>query len=158
MIRNWHETLTRLYECPSFGSKVSTSVHTRTHRQSLQLSRGCGNIWLTLILLTWRIGWAPNNDSRWKMGYNSAFKGSRDCSKIESVRATKLQIQGKSLMFLKCRFNSLNAELNPIFHLLALLGAHYIFHVSGLRVKHRNTTMRCDISDVLTFKNRTSHI
>ena len=32
----------------------------------------------------------------------------------------------------------LNAELNPIFHLLALLGAHHIFHVSGLRVKRDN--------------------
>jgi len=31
--------------------------------------------------------------------------------------------------------NSLNDQLNPIFHLLALLGAHHIFHVSGLRVK-----------------------
>jgi len=32
-------------------------------------------------------------------------------------------------------FNPLNAELNPICHLLELLGAHLIFHVSGLRVK-----------------------
>jgi len=31
-------------------------------------------------------------------------------------------------------FNSLNAELNPIFHLLALLGAHHILHVSRIRV------------------------
>jgi hypothetical protein len=31
--------------------------------------------------------------------------------------------------------NPLNAKLNPICHLLALLGAHHIFHVSGLRVK-----------------------
>ena len=31
--------------------------------------------------------------------------------------------------------NTLRAELNPIRHLLALLGAHHIFHVSGLRVK-----------------------
>ena len=30
----------------------------------------------------------------------------------------------------------INAELNPICHLLALLGAHHIFHVSGLRVKN----------------------
>jgi hypothetical protein len=29
----------------------------------------------------------------------------------------------------------LNAELNPIFHLLALLGAHHILHVSRIRVK-----------------------
>jgi hypothetical protein len=32
------------------------------------------------------------------------------------------------------RINPLHAELNPICHLLALLGAHHIFHVSGLRV------------------------
>ena len=37
-------------------------------------------------------------------------------------------------LFLKFMFNPLNAELNPICHLLALLGAHHIFHVSGLRV------------------------
>jgi len=31
--------------------------------------------------------------------------------------------------------NPLNTKLNPICHLLALLGAHHILHVSGLRVK-----------------------
>jgi hypothetical protein len=31
--------------------------------------------------------------------------------------------------------NPLNAELHPIFHLLALLGAHPILHVSMIRVK-----------------------
>ena len=31
--------------------------------------------------------------------------------------------------------NPLNAELNPIRHLLALLGAHCILHVSGVRFK-----------------------
>jgi hypothetical protein len=29
---------------------------------------------LTLILLTWSIGWAPNNTSKWRMGFNLAFK------------------------------------------------------------------------------------
>jgi len=33
--------------------------------------------------------------------------------------------------------NPLNAELNPIYHLLALLGAHPILHVSGVRVKEK---------------------
>jgi hypothetical protein len=33
--------------------------------------------------------------------------------------------------------NPLNDELNPICHLLALLEAHHIFHVSGLRVNVR---------------------
>jgi hypothetical protein len=32
-------------------------------------------------------------------------------------------------------FNPLNAELNPICHLLALFGAHHILHVSRVRVK-----------------------
>ena len=32
-------------------------------------------LYLTLILLTWRIRWAPNNVSRWQAGFNSAFKG-----------------------------------------------------------------------------------
>ena len=58
---------------------------------------------LTLHPLTWKIWRAPNNASKWQMGFNLAFK-------------------------------ELNVELNPICHLLALLGAHYIFHVSGIRV------------------------
>jgi len=35
--------------------------------------------------------------------------------------------------------NPLNAELNPICHLLALLGAHHILHVSRIRVKYAPT-------------------
>jgi hypothetical protein len=31
---------------------------------------------------------------------------------------------------------TLNAKLNPICHLLALLGAHHILHVSRIRVKY----------------------
>jgi len=30
---------------------------------------------LTLILLTWRIWCAPNNASKWQMGFNWVFKG-----------------------------------------------------------------------------------
>jgi hypothetical protein len=33
--------------------------------------------------------------------------------------------------------NTLNAELNPIRHLLALVGARHIVHVSRVRVKFR---------------------
>jgi len=35
------------------------------------------------------------------------------------------------------KFNPLNAELNPICHLLALLGAQHILHVSRIRLKSR---------------------
>jgi hypothetical protein len=42
---------------------------------------------------------------------------------------------GQGLWICSCYFfNPLNAELSPICHLLALLGAHPIFHVSRIRV------------------------
>ena len=37
-----------------------------------------------------------------------------------------------------CCINPLNAELNPICHLLALLGAQHILHVSRIGVKYMN--------------------
>ena len=42
-------------------------------------------------------------------------------------------LTGKHLQLFR-RINPLNAELNPICHLLALLGAHHIHHVSRIRV------------------------
>jgi hypothetical protein len=39
-----------------------------------------------------------------------------------------------TVAYTRFRINPLNAELNPVCHLLALLGAHHIFHVSGLRI------------------------
>jgi hypothetical protein len=41
----------------------------------------------------------------------------------------------------RCHFNSLNAELNLICHLLALFGAHHILYVSRIRVKPRKLTL-----------------
>jgi hypothetical protein len=38
-------------------------------------------------------------------------------------------------IILKCIFNPLNAQLNPICHLLALFGAHHILHVGRIMVK-----------------------
>jgi len=43
-------------------------------------------------------------------------------------------VHNPTFHFLKNHFNPLNAELNPICHLLALLGAHHILHVSRIRV------------------------
>jgi len=71
---------------------------------------------LTLILLTWRIGWAPNYDSKWQMGFNSAFEG---------------------------LINHSNAELNPICHMLALLGAHPILHIGRIKVNHISLAIFC---------------
>jgi hypothetical protein len=44
--------------------------------------------------------------------------------------------------------NPLNAELKPICHLLALLGAHHILHISGLRVNCLHHTNSADCQGV----------
>jgi len=46
-------------------------------------------------------------------------------------------------------FNPLNAELNPISYLLALLGAHHFLHVSRLRVK--SLTLRLLMSYIYIY-------
>jgi len=40
------------------------------------------------------------------------------------------------------QFNPLNAELNPICHFLALLGAYHILHVCRIRVKKNPRELR----------------
>ena len=54
-----------------------------------------------------------------------------------------VKLRGALLVFRKCLhvvINPLNAELNPICYLLALLGAHHFLHVSRIRV---NTSAHC---------------
>jgi len=38
---------------------------------------------LTLILLMWKIWLAPNNASRWQVGFNLTFKGLRSLEDLE---------------------------------------------------------------------------
>ena len=54
-----------------------------------------------------------------------------------SVTLVDLQLdaQNSCLFTYKQFINPLNAELNPICHLLALLGVHHFLHVSRIRVK-----------------------
>jgi hypothetical protein len=47
----------------------------------------------------------------------------------KSLRPYLSNVEGKG------GINPLKAELNPICHLLALLGGHHIFHISRIRVK-----------------------
>ena len=54
-------------------------------------------------------------------------------------------VQNISLDF---RCNALNAELNPICHFLALLGAHPILHVSRITVKAVLTWLLYNAHDV----------
>jgi hypothetical protein len=77
------------------------------------------------------------------MGFKSAFKGIKSLNlkvfKIVKVNcgyaATSPQLTFTILKTFKFSdFIPLNADLNPICHLLALLGAHHILHVSRIRV------------------------
>ena len=65
-------------------NKCARSVAFLQHRYVLQyrlkhtylsLSFTVSVLYLTLILLTWTIWRAPTNASKWRMGFNSAFKG-----------------------------------------------------------------------------------
>ena len=56
---------------------------------------------LTLYLLMWRIWWAPNNASRWQMGFNSAFGGLikvRSCSALLRVLLVRIRSHLKSFL------------------------------------------------------------
>jgi hypothetical protein len=61
-------------------------------------------------------------------------------SELQIVSLNKQRVR-KSLFpsFYKTMLNPLNAKLNPICHLLALLGAHHILHVSRVKVKLQKT-------------------
>jgi len=52
---------------------------------------------LTLNPLTWKIEWAPNNASRWQMGFNSAFKGLNQCSTVLRKQVIVMQQESSAL-------------------------------------------------------------
>jgi hypothetical protein len=49
--------------------------------------------------------------------------------------------------------NPLNAKLNPICYLLALLGAHHILHVSRIRVKFHSDYCVTSVAIVKTLSH-----
>ena len=51
--------------------------------------------YLTLILLMWRIWWAPNNARKWQMAFNLAFKGLK-CFHLK----VKLSMNLKVIMYI----------------------------------------------------------
>jgi len=72
-----------------------------------------------------------------------------------SYSTTRCKIKKKPIFLYQPRcichhFNPLNTDLNRICHLLALLGAQHIFHVSGLRV---NTLTKCTL-EVINVRER----
>ena len=74
------------------------------------------------------------------------------CEASEALRPTTRRhsqedpnIQERRFENLQCRIYPLNAKLNPIYHLLTLLGAHRILHVSRIRVNEGYCLLVCNI-------------
>ena len=76
-------------------------------------------------------------------GYNQNYIGDRNKSEVQKFKIVidkedKCKNMRQRNTARKCNINPLNTKLNPICHLLALLGAHHILHVRRVRVN--NTT------------------
>jgi hypothetical protein len=67
-------------------------------------------------------------------------------TEVEDLKRQPMLLHTDMSVILHTDINPLNAELNPICHLRALLGAHHILHVSRVRV---NGVVRCSESRVL---------
>ena len=66
------------------------------------------------------------------------YSSSLHVSSTSSIHTCTLDGHLHRLPYNRYRINPLNAELNPICYLLALLGAHHFLHVSRIRVKSLN--------------------
>ena len=73
---------------------------------------------------------------------------SRYCGESPS-RAKQPGLEADHTSLSEVLFNPLNAELNPICYLLALLGAHHFLHVSRIRVK--SLTLRLLMSYIYKY-------
>jgi hypothetical protein len=75
------------------------------------------------------------NHHQWAFKLNSTLAPARTWD----LKGRTLKVINELLKKLKIMFhciNPLNAELNSICHLPALLGTHPILHISRIRVKH----------------------
>jgi len=61
-----------------------------------------------------------------------------DCNVLMNLNIIRVPVKSRAWSFPLYRMNPLNAELNRICHLLALLGAHQILQVSRIRFNMRN--------------------
>ena len=101
-----------------------------------------GQSWVPVVDCVWNM--RAHGDARegkwggnWRMEWAASSLHTTSEHVVSSITTADAHTSAASsgLNWSPCRFNPLNAEFNPIFHLLALLGAHHILHVSRIRVK-----------------------
>jgi hypothetical protein len=82
--------------------------------------------------------------------YGSKGYPQRNSAHMGSIKS--VLFSSSRLNIFKQSFNPLNAELNPICHLLPLVGAHHILHISGVRVNrslNRHTLQYGELVDMI---------
>ena len=97
---------------------------------------------LTLILPTWTIWRAPTNASKWRMGFNSAFKG--------LIKAGKLQTSFLSDFLLVFIFSH---DVSARFHLVAspLLGLREILRFYEVTSLATHSTLKLGGPELLSL-------
>jgi hypothetical protein len=86
-----------VYSIGTSGTTSNFCIRT----QGSALRRRVKTVNLTLILLTWKIRWTPNNVNKWQMGFNLAFKGLRfvsPCIIVQFKQITNQMQQFSSLL------------------------------------------------------------
>ena len=86
MLKVKHYTCTMLFK-HIFQHLLTAGVRILEKIVSIVFDRNKSCMFLTLILLTWRMWWAPNNASKWQMGFNSVFKGLKTVLNTTYVQA-----------------------------------------------------------------------
>jgi hypothetical protein len=142
---NWYDIL-YLWTAIGLTSGGSSTVHiyTQTIHRTTQLRAGSNDHFLNKIVYSlWQymcahVHFVHCNCRRWA---NQCFLFNYRI--YIYIRSSELKKMDKNeCKILKCKLcinwyvsvNPLNAELNSICHLLALLGSHHILHVSRIRV------------------------
>ena len=60
---------------PSIYMKLKSDIVHKNETSNVRITQHDGAFGLTLTLLTWTIWRAPTSASKWRIGFNSAFKG-----------------------------------------------------------------------------------
>ena len=123
---------------------LATAECTKICSQTLAVSQTTRSVKAFLSLNPFAFTPYPSRGDSFKANCEDPMLGNSDshlCWKIYgfiSVKEFQTFVHSVGVYFLRnFKFNPLNAKLNPICHLLALLGAHHILHISRIRVNFR---------------------
>jgi hypothetical protein len=125
-----------IYSLPFLYSKYFTRICFVALRFVTSVNEVCIIIIsLSLILLTWKIGWTSNNASKWQMGFNSAFKVLNPSFYFTDHRLTRSKI----LNFAHTCINVVGMELRTESEYWALLNWRIGFYKRDLECLLRGT-------------------